>query len=90
MRNSRIADAGAAGKGSRVMVNFQDRTVHMVAVLLYPAAKLADVIERQADSLLPERQLLIDVVFGKFHSRFSRSGDGFHSIADFCVGSDQI
>ena len=30
----------------------------MVAVLLYPAAKLADVIERQADSLLPERQLL--------------------------------
>ena len=60
------------------MVYFQDRTVHMVAVLLYPAAKLADVIERQADSLLPERQLLfasiaeeadINVVFGKLHSR---------------------
>jgi len=55
----------------------------MVPVLLYSAAKLADVIERQADSLLPERQLLfasiaeeadINVVFGKFHSRFSRFG----------------
>jgi hypothetical protein len=30
----------------------------MVAMLLHPAAKLADVVKRQADSLLPERQLL--------------------------------
>jgi hypothetical protein len=40
------------------MVHLQDRTVHMVAMLLHPAAKLADVVKRQADSLLPERQLL--------------------------------
>ena len=54
----------------------------MVAMLLYPAAKLAGVVERKADSLLPERQLLfasiaeeadINVVLGKFHRRFAYS-----------------
>src|SRR5262245_6410203 len=58
------------------MVHFQDRTIHMVAMLLYPAAKLADMIKRKADTLLPERQLPValiaeeanvNVILGKLH-----------------------
>src|SRR5262245_59696738 len=63
-------------QGIASMVHFQDRTIHMVAMLLYPAARLADVIKRKADTLLPESQLLVtliaeeanvNVIFGKFH-----------------------
>src|SRR5262245_63322473 len=73
------------------MFHFQDRTVHMVAVLLHTAAKLADVIKRKADSLLPERQLLfasiaeeanINVVLCKFHRRVACSEAGFQAAAD--------
>src|SRR5215470_9971369 len=73
------------------MVHFQDRTVHMVAMLLYAAAKLADLIKWKADSLLPERQLLfasiaeeanVKVIFSEFHDQLSCSLDGCQGDAE--------
>jgi len=61
----------------------------MVAMLLHAVAKLADVIKRKADGLLPERQLLfasiaeeahINVIFSKFDGRVSYSEEGVKRI----------
>jgi hypothetical protein len=41
----------------------------MVAMLLYAVAKLAYVIKRKADSLLPERQLLFSSITKRPTSR---------------------
>jgi hypothetical protein len=49
------------------MVHFQDRAIHVVAMLMYSAADLADVIKRKADNPLPERQLLVALVAEKAH-----------------------
>ena len=80
--------------GNRVTLGFvegENRTVHMVAVLLYAAAQFAHVVVSEANRLLPKGQLLIapvsvqanvQVRLCKFHdeylSRTSRNQTGRH------------
>jgi hypothetical protein len=58
------------------MVHFQDRAVHVMAVLLHAAAQLAHVVVGEAHCLLPEGELLvalgrekadIEVLLGEIH-----------------------
>jgi len=66
----------------------------MVAMLLYAAAKLADLIKWKADSLLPERQVLfasiaeeanVKVIFSEFHDQHSCSLDGCQGDAEWRI-----
>ncbi len=71
-----VTDAKIVGQRPAGMVHLQDRAVHVMAVLLYPAAYLAHVVVRQADGLLPEGELClarvgkqadIEMGFGEIH-----------------------
>ena len=44
------------------MVHLEDRSVHVVTVLLYAAAHLAHVVVRKAHRPLPEGELLVSLV----------------------------
>ena len=80
-RDQQLAIAGRRIVGQRFidLVDLQDRTAEIVAVLLVAAADRLGVVERQADFVLPECQRRrrvvggkadIDAGFGEVHEAF--------------------